>query len=202
MTDEFKKRLFEGRKSEDAVAFAFHARQVFTIPLANIANGGAPKMQGGPYQQAIILPDSQFFGEGVEGFSEVKGKSEKTRHRKTGIEEHGWGLRLHLEYLRFHRKTGKPFLIMVDEKESGEILAASLTKLGDPRVFIPRPGAPIPKGVDRDGMVYFPRDRFTVFHASDPTDCPLFKAGELPPTLPVCDLAHMASTPLWHWNEP
>lgn len=200
MSDEFRKRLLEGKSSEDAVAFAFHTREVFTIPLAQIKTGGAPKMQG-PYHQAIILPDVQFYGDGVEGFAEVKGKTAKTYHRATDQNEHGWALRLHQEYLRFHRKTGKPFLIMVDEKESGEILAASLEKLGHPRVFLPAPGKPVPKGVDKDGMVYFPRDRFTVFHAGDPRDCPLFKAGELIATLPVCDLARM-TTPLWQWDQP
>lgn len=180
MDSVFRKQLEIGYAHERAVAFVRELKNYLLLPLTDIRNqmfaqGGAPRMFDG-FGTAIILPDLAAIGFGGVFPLEVKGKSNPTRHRKTGIWEHGVDLRNYQHYRAFALASGLKLILVVDEGNTGEILAASLERLGEPRPYYGETGHP--------AMVYWPRDRFTTFHQGEPKDLPLFHGHAVLPTLP------------------
>jgi hypothetical protein len=176
----FAEFLEIGRKSERAVAFAQRLKSYMLVPLADINNqilakGGAPRMCDG-FGSAIVLPDFAVIGFGRIFPLEVKGKSTATLHKKTGTWEHGVDLRNYEHYRAFARASGQKLILAIHEGKTGEILAASLDRLGEPRAYYGETGHP--------PMVYWPRDRFTVFEQGEPADLPLFIGHSVAPTLP------------------
>jgi hypothetical protein len=177
----FVEQLEIGRKSERAVAFAKRLKSYMLVPLADINNqilakGGAPRMWDG-FGSAIILPDFAVIGFGGIFPLEVKAKSTATLHKKTGTLEHGVDLRNYNHYCAFARASGQKLILAIHEGKTGEILAASLDRLGEPRAYYGETGHP--------PMVYWPRDRFTVFEQGPSADLPLFIGHSVAPTLPL-----------------
>jgi hypothetical protein len=176
MTSKFREGLAIGTKSELAVSFVFQQHGFFLIPLAKLP----VTPQGGPrawnFGTAIILPDLAAVGFGQLLPLEVKGKTEPTFYRKEQTWEHGIDLRHFNHYRAFALASGLSLVLVIDEGKHGEILAASLKRLGEPRVYDGETGHP--------PMVYWRRDHFTVFAQGEPNDLPLFRGHPVPPTLP------------------
>ena len=176
----FREQLEIGRRSERAVAFSQPLKSYMLVPLADIHNqllakGGAPRMWDG-FGSAIVLPDFAAIGFGRFFPLEVKGKTTATFTTKTRIWEHGVDLRNYQHYQAFARASGQNLILAIHEGKTGEILAASLKRLGEPRAYYGETG--------KAPMVYWPRDRFTVFEQGEPADLPLFIGHSVPPTLP------------------
>lgn len=176
---DFREQLEIGRKSERAVAFLGELKNYLLLPLTDInnlvlANGGAPRAFDG-FGSAIILPDLLAVRLGRIHPLEVKNKSKPTFHRKTRTLEHGVDLRNYQHYCAFSCASNTNVILVIDEGSTGEILAGSLERLGEPRVYYGETGRP--------PMAYWPRNKFTTFHQGEPTDLPLFCGQAVAPTL-------------------
>jgi hypothetical protein len=176
----FKEQLEIGRRHERAVALGRELRNYALIPLTDITNrllacGGAPRMFDG-YGSAIVLPDFAAIGFGRVYPLEVKAKTMATFHKQTKVWEHGVDLHNYRHYCAFALASGLKLILIIDEGHTGEILAASLERLGEPRAYYGETGRP--------PMVYWPRDSFTTFHQGEPNDLPLFRTVPVAPTLP------------------
>lgn len=137
-----------GRFGETVWSNILKASDVFCIPLAQIENGGAPKMESG--SGGVVLPD--FDVASADGawslFLDSKCKSGPVLWRKTGQLRHGIDLRNYLAYKRvsetFRKRAGICIVELFKECEkdlerrgaqptwSGRLLVEALTNIGEP----------------------------------------------------------------------
>lgn len=193
---EFKKNLNLGQATERAVVICPPIRQFALTPLTNIANGGAPRLigpTGDPMASAIVTPDFMADRPGEHYGLEIKGKWRADETPVTGEREHGIGRRLLAAYLEWQRRLERKVLLIIDEGETGEILAASLDRLQQGEYLDSRdnqihrrPRLYFGDKMDRGGMAFFGRSQFMVlYQRANAPDLPLFKNVKLPPTLPT-----------------
>ncbi len=191
---EFKKSLDIGKATERAVIVIPKLRQYALTPLTDISNGGAPRLIGpfgDPMARALVAPDFSADRPGEHYGLEIKGKTRADETRTTGELEHAIGRRLLLAYLEWQRRIERKVVLIVDEKSTGEILAASLDRLmtgeylnlHDGQIY-KRPRETFDNKMDRGGMAFFGRSQFMVLHQREAPDAPLFKNVRLAPTLP------------------
>lgn len=181
-SNNFAQRLAEGQQRE---AYVFdlltNTCENLVIPLANIAptQAGGPRMVGNT--MAVILPDFQLVQKLRVCAADSKGKQGASFTYTTGQFEHGFGLRLYRHYTVYKERTGQEVIIIIPEYNTGEVLAASLTRLGEPRIYHGNK-------MDRGGMVFWPRKAFRVWRRGKCRDLPLFRDIDLPPTLAMTEL--------------
>lgn len=195
----FETNLQIGKATELSVVMCPALNSFSLIPLTDLAMGGAPRLLGprGEHKaHAVIVPDYGAYRNGQCFGLEIKGKGHADHTKITGELEHGIGLRLLQHYNEFERRTGHRVVLLIDEKQTGEVLAASLAKLQLGRWRDRRDGREWSRPriydgdeMDRGGMAFFARNQFKVLHQREAHDLPLFKGGSVPPTLPpVSDL--------------
>jgi hypothetical protein len=177
---EFFRCLRVGRRTEQRVIFLLRQQQLFVTELAAIQGVSGPRAYG--FGEAVILPDLLGSQCGWTGAFECKDKeSGATFHRKTRTWEQGIDLELFEQYRKFQQISGIRVVLVIYEKPTDEFLAASLDRLGEPRLWLDRiPGY--------GPMAYWPRNLFRVFHVGPHHDVPLFQGQTLPPTLPPFDV--------------
>jgi hypothetical protein len=183
---QFEEQLVFGQKHEKAVVLVLNSRNYFTISLADISSGGAPRMFG-RFGTAIVLPDFLVSKNSRSFPLELKTKAKADLTHVTGKLEHGISLRLYGQYLDFQNKTGFKLVLAINEICTGEIIARSLDNLGTPRIYAGNK-------MDKGGMAFFQRKEFFTFHMGEQSDCPLFRDVPLPSTLPQRELDE--------WLEP
>jgi hypothetical protein len=112
------------------------------IPLARIADGGAPMARRNG--EAIILPDYQACKDGKTVFVEAKAKTQSIIYNNAKQERHGIDLKNYVHYIRAAAASSLPCAIGIVElwREesyrgrlywSGSLLIETLRELGDPR---------------------------------------------------------------------
>jgi hypothetical protein len=202
----FEESLRIGQANEQVVVFLYKNRHWFKTPLTKINMGGAPRMLGltGELKPiAIIVPDYDMVHLEHEPCGlECKFKADSSETDITGEREHGIGLRLYINYLKWSRCQRRKVILMVTEQSTGEVLAATLDRLRQGHWVDLRDGTTndrprIYRGdrMDAGGMAFFGRSQFMVFHQTEPRDMPLFKDHPelVPPTLPIAsDLSDVA----------
>lgn len=145
-----------GRAGEITVAGWLKARGWFVVPSYDY-NGQdgkkAPRLQG--LVSGYAIPDLDIARQGKRIWVEVKVKAGPTYHRITGVFEHGISARLHDHYQQVEGITGTPVWLFVLEEDAQLLIAQALAELGPPRVYDGRK-------MGRDGMVFWPRERFRV----------------------------------------
>jgi hypothetical protein len=189
----FEEQLNIGMENEEAMILLPKLRTYNKTLLSRIDMGGAPRMIGPDGRRlgtGIILPDVEMTHQYFEPCAiEFKLKTDSSQTRITGKQEHGIPHRLYLNYLRWQWLHRRQVVLMITEKSTGEVLAATLTKLHHAlwtylptgrRYYRPR----FSDSAEMGKMAFFSRDQFQVFHQSDAVNAPLFKGVPLPPTLP------------------
>lgn len=126
------------------------------IVLANIADGGAPSLEG---RTRIVLPDYQVVGGTGNRFVELKTKSEATLYKKTQTWEHGLELRLYHHYLAIAAETHLQVWLCILELRRNLVLLQDTAHLHRVRREYHGPNAP-----NGQPFVYFPCDEFDWYY--------------------------------------
>lgn len=166
---DFRQRpeFLRGRAAEQLIVRWLKPFGYFIIPAYDYSgpNGDrAPIFQG--VNEGIVLPDIGMAKLGLMKWAEVKAKKEPTWSKCTQTLDHGIGLRKWGHYLRCQKETGAHVLLFIWEECKQTLLVQSLDALGAPPPF---PGDPelghihAGGGMDRGGMVFWPRKRFDPF---------------------------------------
>jgi hypothetical protein len=188
----FEESLNIGLENEEAMILLPKLRIYQKTLLSRIDMGGAPRMIG-PHGRrlgvGIIVPDLELTHAYFEPCAiEFKLKTKSSRTAITDQEEHGIGHRLYLNYLQWQLQHRRQVVLMVTEKSTGEVLAATLTRLQHAlwthlptgrRFYRPR----FSDSEKMGEMAFFARDQFQVFHQGDAADLPLLKGVPIPPTM-------------------
>lgn len=119
----------------------------------------APRLFG--KLKEYVLPDLDTAKEGNRRWVEVKTKKGASWTRITQRNEHGFGKKLYEHYLQVQAITGSDVWVFIYEMDIGELLYARLNDLPKPRIFTG--DRKKIKGVNKGGMVYFPRDAFQIW---------------------------------------
>jgi hypothetical protein len=129
-------------------------RGFYVIPTADIANGGAPVLEGLAYK--AVLPDLMLALQGHSRWADVKTKSVASKHRQTRIWEHGCQTAHYADYLACQEQTGiEGWLAVYELRPIPMVLLQRLDELRRYARFYEGPNMP-----DGKPHVFFPRDRF------------------------------------------
>ena len=145
-----------GRAGEMTVAAWLQERGWFVVPSYDYSGQDGkkpPRLQG--LVSGYAIPDLDIARKGLRIWAEVKVKAGPTYHRITGVFEHGISARLHRHYQEVQDITGTPVWFFILEEEVSLLIAQAMDQLGAPRVY---DGSKM----GRDGMVFWPRERFRV----------------------------------------
>jgi hypothetical protein len=161
----FRRRpeFVRGRTGEQRVARWLQERGFCIIPSYDYSGADGdkpPRLQG--LTEGHPVPDLDVARAGSRRWVEVKTKRSAVEYRRTGEWRHGVNLR-HLEsYRKVQQETGTEVWIAIYEESTGDLLAQTLSGLGEPET-----------GTDRGTrMAYWPRDKFqylTTFRDDDAT---------------------------------
>lgn len=193
----FKESLELGKRTEKAVILLPKLQLYRKTPLTDMASGGAPHMIGpaGEPFATVVVPDYELDRPGEHFGAEIKGKDHADFTKITGEEEHGIARRLIENYLEWQKQTERRVIIFVDERRTGEVLAASLDKMmrgtwtdqRDGRTYRrPRLSSMTERG-RAVPMYFFGRSQFMVFHQGEARDVPLLRGVPLAPTMPIAN---------------
>jgi hypothetical protein len=124
-----------GRTGEQVVARFLQERGFYVIPSYDYSGDDGdkpPRLQGSA--DAFPVPDLDVARNGDRRWVEVKTKTAAIEYRKAGELRHGINLR-HLEsYRKVERETGTECWLAIYEESTGDLLAQTLTGLGEPQV--------------------------------------------------------------------
>lgn len=143
MVTAFRERpeFLRGRAAEQRVARWLQERDWFVIPSYDYAGedgNKAPRLQGLTAGHAV--PDLDVARDGKRKWVEVKSKAQANVWRKEepwgspNTREHGVDYGNYLDYLRVKRITGDEVWIAIYEEDTGQLLAAEIDTLGEPRI--------------------------------------------------------------------
>lgn len=150
---EFQK----GRTGEKRVASLYQSEGYYITPNYDYSGeegDKAPRLQGS--SNAYVMPDLLVSKDGETFAVEVKTKTRANWTYFTSRLEHGFNRRLYWQYRTWQEVTGIPVFMAFWETETGDVLVARFDDLEKVRRDYDGPK------MGRDGMVFFPRDAFTV----------------------------------------
>jgi hypothetical protein len=143
-----------GRAGERDVREWLKRQGAWVVPTADIENGGAPVLEG--LFARAILPDILVSIRGHSWWVDVKTKSDSTKHRITGVWEHGCQTAHWADYRACQEQTGIPgYLCVYELRPSRRVLLQALDVLANHARFYDGPGMP-----DGKPHVFFPRADF------------------------------------------
>jgi hypothetical protein len=156
MFDRNSREFARGRVIELAISHWLQSRGWFVIPSYDYAGderNKPPRLKGLEKQYAI--PDLDVAKSGRRLWVEVKTRARPTFNKYSRDQrlEHGFGRLMWLSYLQVRKITGTEVWVFVLEERDFCIIGNTLTKLGDPRLYLG-------DKMDPGGMAFFPRDRF------------------------------------------
>jgi hypothetical protein len=143
--------FIRGREAEQRVAAWLQGRGWYIIPSYDYSGehgDKAPKIQGAA--EGIVLPDLGIARAGQMKWAEVKAKAGPTFTVTTHTYDHGIGYRKWQHYRRVQQETGCHVWLFIVEECTQLLLAESLDKLGDGRLYDDNK-------MDPGGMVFWPR---------------------------------------------